>query len=87
MAGLLTHIIEWLKWRIVKRELAALERYRTACAEAVRWNASIPESHKTAEWIRQQGEGESSVNIGKFRKSLGFEEYPRPERPPYTDPQ
>ena len=80
MAGFFSGVAGWLKHRIAGRELAALERYRIASQAAIRWNASIPESAKTAEWIHQQGEGESSVSIGKFRLALGFEEYPRPAR-------
>lgn len=63
-------MLERLKWLIAGRELRALERYRVACAEVQRWNAGIPDSANTAQWISGVGEGERAFNIAQFRDYL-----------------
>lgn len=63
-------MLEWLKWKIAGKELAALHRYRLACQEAYRWNATIPESALTADWIRAVGEGERGLDPQVLRDLL-----------------
>lgn len=63
-------MLDWLKRLIAGPELAALERYRLACGLAWRWNGQIPASAKTAEWIRDVGQGERGMDIERFREEL-----------------
>lgn len=62
--------MKWLARLVAGDELATLERYRVACQQAERWNASIPVSAATAEWVRQVGEGERGFDIERFRERL-----------------
>ena len=64
---------EWLKWLIAGNEMAALARYRKACALAWRWNGQVPNSAETAEWIKQVGEDQRGADIEQFREWLKSE--------------
>lgn len=57
-----------LKWLLAGNELAALERYRLACGEALRWLASYPDARITAEWISSSGEGRARLRISDLRE-------------------
>lgn len=72
MSLLWKYLLLRLKYLVARDELQALERYRTATEEVKRWNAASEHSSRTAEWIRQQGEGEWSLMISEFRRSLGW---------------
>jgi hypothetical protein len=63
-------MIERLKRLLCAEELDALKRYRLARQTAQRYNASIPGSAETAEWIRQVGEGKRIADIEHFRAKL-----------------
>lgn len=60
----------WLARLIAGRELAALQRYRAACALAWRWNGEVRASADTAEWIGEVGEGKRGADIEQFRERL-----------------
>lgn len=62
--------ITWLKWAIAGKELEKLERYRLTCQEVQRWNASLPQSARTAEYIYETGEGHEAKEIGRFREEI-----------------
>lgn len=59
-------LIRWL----FSEELAKLERYRLACSEIARWNASIPQSRETAAWINAFGEGYGPLDSSEFRDRI-----------------
>jgi hypothetical protein len=63
-------MLQWLKWLVAGKEMAALHRYRTACHLAFRWNGQIRASAETAEWVQQIGEGERGYDIEQFRERL-----------------
>lgn len=63
-------MINWLKWMIARKELEALNRYRVACSLVWRWNAAIPQSCMTAEWIEQVGEDKRGNDIEQFRERV-----------------
>ena len=67
MSGLLRSALK--QW-IAGKELAALARYRKACALAWRWNGEIRGSAETAEWIGQVGEDKRGADIEQFRDRL-----------------
>ena len=62
--------VERLKWCIAKKEMQALESYRTACSVVYRWNGQVPNSAETAEWICEVGEGKRGLDIERFRERL-----------------
>lgn len=64
-------ILAWLKRRIAGPELRLLERYRVATELAETWNSMIPASAKTAQWIREVGEGRRAYDPERLRKELG----------------
>lgn len=63
-------MLNWIKWQIAGKELAALERYRRACHLVWRWNGRVKNSAETAVWIRQVGEDKRGADIEQFRQSL-----------------
>lgn len=65
-------IINLLKRLIAGKELDALERYRLACIETRRFNASIIDSALTAEMIEDFGEGRIALDSFEFRAKLQF---------------
>lgn len=63
-------MINFFKRLFASKELAELERYRLACTEIRRWNASIQESCSTAEFIQNFGEGKTGLDCFGFRTHL-----------------
>ncbi|MDH2154212.1 hypothetical protein [Stenotrophomonas sp. GD03657] len=59
--------LQWLLWR---KDLERLERYRLACQDVQRWNASLPHSAQTADYIHNVGEGHIGADISRFREEL-----------------
>jgi len=59
-----------LKWAIARKDLEALERYRLACLDVQRWNASLPHSADTGKYIHDVGEGKIGSDISRFREEL-----------------
>lgn len=66
-------MLEWLKYLIAGRELAALNRYRYACHLVWRWMGNYPASANTADWIRQVGEDERGADVAEFRGRVANE--------------
>ena len=60
-------MLNWLKWKIAPREMAALQRYRVACDEAQRWLAANPGLAETAAWIQGKGEDSDPRSISRLR--------------------
>lgn len=64
-------MLNWLKQLVAGKELAELERYRVASAEAFRWNlVHVPAAAETADWIRRVAEGVTPLNPEKLRDRL-----------------
>lgn len=64
-------MLNWLKWKIARKEMLTLERYRTACNTAGRWLAGhTPVACETAHWIQDVAEGKRPDDIEKFREQL-----------------
>lgn len=66
-------ILYQLQWLLTRKELEKLRRYQLACQDVQRWNASLPASARTADYIEQVGEGKAPADIQKFRESLGWD--------------
>ena len=64
-------MVNWLKRLIAGKELAELDRYRLASAEAFRWNVNhVPAASETADWIIRVAEGVTPLNPEKLRDRL-----------------
>ncbi len=64
-------MLNWLKRQIAGKELAELNRYRLASAEAFRWNVGhVPAAAETADWIIRVAEGVTPLSPEKLRDRL-----------------
>lgn len=64
-------MLNWLKWKIARKEMLTLERYRVACNTAGRWLAGyVPAASETAYWIQDVAEGSRPDDVEEFRERL-----------------
>lgn len=63
-------MLNFIRRLVAGKDLDALDRYRVACREAERWNASLTMSAETAKWIREYGEGTGPLDSCEFRQRL-----------------
>lgn len=75
-----------VKYLVAGPELDELERYRLACGQVERWNSQLPQSARTAEWIRSQASGNTPTPcIARFREQLRALEQPVVAPVPQTE--
>ena len=61
---------EWLKWKVCRKEMMALHRYRLAILEVENLRPEVRAAACAAEWIRHEGEGIFSFGVTALRKAL-----------------
>lgn len=63
----MSHLIEWLKWRVAPKEMEELERWRAQWHEHRRWFAEFPVTAVALDHLKADVDGEPVTKIHALR--------------------